>query len=121
MNNDLRRERKPHAAGRRRAPPPACYQASTDRLTQATGAEAKHYANDAYGNRTWAGPTAYAGSSSLVYDESNRLREARDPVTLAVLGQYTYDALGRRVILPYFGGQFSVRSFGCSSYSAGVR
>jgi RHS repeat-associated protein len=73
------------------------YTLSTDRIAQATGAAAKHYAHDAYGNRIWAGPTAYAGQSSHVYDQGNRLVEVRDPVTQAVLGQYTYDAAGRRV------------------------
>ena len=73
------------------------YQAATDRLTDATGAEAKQYASDAYGNRIWAGATPYAGLPSHVYDESNRLVEVRDPATQAVLGQYTYDAFGRRV------------------------
>jgi len=73
------------------------YQASTDRIAQATGAAAKHYAHDVFGNRIWAGPTAYAGSPSHVYDQGNRLVEVRDPVTQAVLGQYAYDAAGRRV------------------------
>jgi RHS repeat-associated protein len=73
------------------------YQTSTDRLTEAAGADARYYANDAYGNRIWAGPTAYGGTPSLIYDQSNRLVEARDPATQAVLGQYTYDAFGRRV------------------------
>jgi RHS repeat-associated protein len=73
------------------------YQSSTDRIAQATGAAPKHYAHDAFGSRIWAGATAYAGSPSHIYDQSNRLIEVRDPATFAVLGQYTYDAAGRRV------------------------
>jgi RHS repeat-associated protein len=74
------------------------YETATDRLAQASGAGAKHYANDAYGNRIWAGPVAYAGLSSHIYDEEmNRLVEVRDPVTQSVLAQYSYDAFGRRV------------------------
>jgi RHS repeat-associated protein len=73
------------------------YSAGTDRIAQASGAKAKHYAHDAYGSRIWAGPTAYAGLPSHVYNELNRLVELRDPITQAVLGQYTYDAFGRRV------------------------
>jgi RHS repeat-associated protein len=73
------------------------YASATDQLTQASGANAKHYAHDAYGSRIWAGPTAYASSPSHVYNELNRLVEVRDPGTQAVLGQYTYDAFGRRV------------------------
>ena len=41
--------------------------------------------------------TAYAGTPSHVFDDRNRLVEVRDPVMFAVLGQYTYDAFGRRV------------------------
>ncbi len=73
------------------------YEAATDRIAQASGAGAKHYAHDAYGSRIWAGPTAYAGLPSHLYNELNRLVEVRDPATQAVLGQYTYDAFGRRV------------------------
>jgi YD repeat-containing protein len=73
------------------------YQSASDRLAQATVADAMHYAHDPYGSRIWAGPTAYAGTPSYVYDESNRLVEVRDPGTFAVLGEYTYDAFGRRV------------------------
>jgi YD repeat-containing protein len=73
------------------------YAPSTDRIAQATGAAAKYYAHDAYGNRIWAGPSAYAGTASHVYDQSNRLIEVRDPTSQAVLGKYTYDAAGRRV------------------------
>ena len=73
------------------------YSAGTDRIAQASGAKAKHYAHDAYGSRIWAGPTAYAGLPSHAYNELNRLVEVRDPATQAVLGQYTYDAFGRRV------------------------
>ena len=73
------------------------HETGTDRLAQATGAEAKHYAHDQYGSWIWAGTSAYSGSPSLVNDEGNRLIEVRDPATLAVLSQYTYDAFGRRV------------------------
>ncbi len=73
------------------------YEAATDRLAQASGAGAQHYAHDAYGSRIWTGPSAYAGLPSHVYNELNRLVEVRDPATQAVLGQYTYDAFGRRV------------------------
>jgi RHS repeat-associated protein len=73
------------------------YGSGTDRIAQATGAGAKHYAHDAFGSRIWAGPSAYAGTPSHIYDQGNRLVEVRDPVTHAVLGEYTYDAMGRRV------------------------
>jgi len=73
------------------------YESGTDRIAQASGASAKHYAHDAYGSRIWAGPMAYAGLPSHVYNELNRLVEVRDPATQVVLGQYTYDAFGRRV------------------------
>jgi RHS repeat-associated protein len=73
------------------------YATGTDRIAQSSGANAKHYAHDAYGSRIWAGPTPHAGLPSHVYNELNRLVEVRDPTTQAVLGQYTYDAFGRRV------------------------
>ncbi len=73
------------------------YEAATDRIAQATGANAKYFAHDVYGSRIWAGPSAYAGLPSHVYNELNRLVEVRDSTTQAVLGQYTYDAFGRRV------------------------
>jgi RHS repeat-associated protein len=74
------------------------YEAGTDRLASATGAKARQYAHDAFGNRIWAGATPYAGTPSLRYNESNRLVEADDPANpTSVLGQYTYDAFGRRV------------------------
>ena len=73
------------------------YATGTDRIAQATGAAARHYAHDAFGSRIWAGPSAYAGTPSHVYDEGSRLVEVRDPTTQAVLGQYAYDAAGRRV------------------------
>ncbi|HME72608.1 MAG TPA: RHS repeat-associated core domain-containing protein [Myxococcota bacterium] len=74
------------------------YESGTDRIASATGAEALQYAHDAYGNRIWAGTAAYSGTPSLKYNESNRLIEvdsSANPTT--VLGQYTYDAFGRRV------------------------
>jgi len=73
------------------------YASSTDRIAEATGAAAKHYAHDAFGSRIWAGPTAYTGQPSHLYDQGNRLVEVRDPMSQTVLGQYTYDAAGRRV------------------------
>lgn len=72
------------------------YDASTDRIAQATGANAKSYAHDVYGSRIWAGSTAYAGLPTHLYNELNRLIEVRDPANQAVLGQYSYDAFGRR-------------------------
>ena len=69
----------------------------TDQVAQATGVDAAYYSHDVYGSRIWEGPTAYAGTPSHVFDDRNRLVEVRDPVTFAVLGQYTYDAFGRRV------------------------
>jgi RHS repeat-associated protein len=69
----------------------------TDRLAESVGASAAHYAHDAYGNRIWAGASAYAGSASLVHDESNRLKQVRDPATGSVIADYSYDAFGRRV------------------------
>ncbi len=73
------------------------YEATTDRIAQATGANAKSYAHDVYGSRIWAGPSGFAGLPSHVYNELNRLVEVRDSTTQAVLGQYIYDAFGRRV------------------------
>ncbi|HME72643.1 MAG TPA: RHS repeat-associated core domain-containing protein [Myxococcota bacterium] len=74
------------------------YEPNTDRLASATGAEALQYAHDAYGNRIWAGAAPYSGTPSLKYNESNRLVEVDDPNNpTTVLGQYTYDAFGRRV------------------------
>jgi RHS repeat-associated protein len=74
------------------------YQSRTDRIASATGAEALNYAHDAFGNRIWAGTAAYSGTPSLKYNESNRLIEVDDPNNpTSVLGQYTYDAFGRRV------------------------
>ncbi len=72
------------------------YATGTDRIAQSTGASPRYFAHDAFGNRIWAGASAYAGTPSHVYDQSNRLVEVRDPATQAVLGQYAYDAFGRR-------------------------
>ena len=73
------------------------YETGADLIAETTGAEAQHYSHDAFGNRIWAGPWVYADSPSHVYDESNRLVEARDPATATVVGQYAYDAFGRRI------------------------
>ena len=74
------------------------YQPGTDRLEVATGAEARAYAHDVYGNRIYDGAAAYAGTPSLRYDESNRMVEVRDPANgFATLATYRYDAFGRRV------------------------
>jgi RHS repeat-associated protein len=44
------------------------------------------------------GAAPYAGTPSLLYDDENRLVEARDAdAAFAVLGSYVYDAFGRRV------------------------
>jgi RHS repeat-associated protein len=73
------------------------YAAGTDRIAQATGANAKNFAHDVYGSRIWAGPSSYAGLSSHVYNELNQLVEVRDPANQAVVGQYAYDVFGRRI------------------------
>lgn len=74
------------------------YEANTNRLDAATGAEARDYTHDAYGNRIWDHATAYAGTPRLVYDDANRLTQVLDPGDdFAVLATYTYDAFGRRV------------------------
>lgn len=74
------------------------YQPGTDRLEVATGAEARAYAHDVYGNRIYDGAAAYTGTPSLLYDQSNRLVEVRDPANgFATLATYHYDAFGRRV------------------------
>lgn len=74
------------------------YKSSTNRLDAATGAEARDWAHDAYGNRIYDGAAAYAGTRSLVYDDANRLVVAKNPTNgFATLGTYTHDAFGRRV------------------------
>ncbi|MFO0691379.1 MAG: RHS repeat-associated core domain-containing protein [Myxococcota bacterium] len=73
------------------------YEAGTDLLAQSTGTVPRYYKHDVYGNRIWAGPSAYAGLPSAVFNQRNQLVEARDPVTQAVIGLYTYDVFGRRV------------------------
>jgi len=79
------------------------YVSGTDRLASSTGASAQSYQHDAFGSRTYAGATAYAGIPTYVYDDANRLATLQSatppPVTLT---QYRYDAFGRRVakILP---------------------
>jgi RHS repeat-associated protein len=79
-------------------PSALAYESGTNRLDAATGAEARDYAHDAYGNRIYEGASAFAGTPSLVYDDANRLVEAKDPAAdFATLGSYAYDAFGRRV------------------------
>ena len=74
------------------------YEEDTNRLSRATGAGAKHYAHDAYGNRIYEGSAPYSGTPSLIYNEANRLIEVRDADNSFVsLESYRYDAFGRRV------------------------
>ena len=73
------------------------HESGTDRLSQATGAEANQYAHDVYGSRIWSGASAYSGTPSHVYDDSNRLREVARPRDACGARAYTYDAFGRRV------------------------
>ncbi|RIL03449.1 MAG: hypothetical protein DCC71_15285 [Proteobacteria bacterium] len=74
------------------------YESGTDRLDASTGASALDYAHDAHGSRIYQGTAAYAGTPSLVYDESNRLVAVKDPAAgFATIATYTYDAFGRRV------------------------
>jgi RHS repeat-associated protein len=74
------------------------YQSGTSRLDAATGAAARDFAHDAFGNRIYDGPDNPGSPPSLLYDESNRLVQAKDPANgFAMLGNYTYDAFGRRV------------------------
>ena len=74
------------------------YETDTNRLSQATGAGARHYAHDAYGNRIYQGATPYSGTASLIYNEANRLIEVRDADNgFLTLDTYLYDAFGRRV------------------------
>jgi RHS repeat-associated protein len=69
-----------------------------DQLASASGAETHFYAHDVYGNRIFDGPSAYGTQPTYLYNESNRLVEARDPEDdFATLGTYAYDAFGRRV------------------------
>jgi hypothetical protein len=57
------------------------YESATNRLDAATITEPRDYAHDAYGNRIYDGTAAFTGTPSLLYDDSNRLIEARDPGT----------------------------------------
>jgi RHS repeat-associated protein len=71
---------------------------ATNRLVSRTGAGPRHYRHDAFGNRVFDSALAWAGTPSLVYDDSNRLVEVRDPAAgYAVVAQYGYDGFGRRV------------------------
>ena len=62
------------------------YVSSTDRLASSTGASAQSYQHDAFGSRTYAGATAYAGIPTYVYDDADRLATLQSattpPVTL---------------------------------------
>ena len=65
------------------------YSHTANRLTQSTGAEAKTYSYDGHGN------TVSDGTKMFVYNQNNRLvRVTEGAVTL---GEYAYDAFGRRV------------------------
>jgi RHS repeat-associated protein len=68
-----------------------------NRLASATGTEARAYAHDAYGNRVYDGTSPYAGTASMIYDDSNRLVTAKDPSNFGLRAWYVYDAFGRRV------------------------
>jgi RHS repeat-associated protein len=71
------------------------YESGTDRLATATGAEQAFYANDAYGNRIYAGSTPYAGVPTYGYNDQNRLVTAKDANGATVTS--VYDAFGRRI------------------------
>jgi YD repeat-containing protein len=71
------------------------YQPGTNRLEAAAGAEQAFYANDAYGNRIYAGSTPYAGVPTYGYNEQNRLVTAKDTNGATVTS--VYDAFGRRI------------------------
>jgi len=74
------------------------YEASTNRLDGASGTGALDYAHDAFGNRIYQGAAPYAGTPSLIFNESNRLVEVRDPDNgFSSIATYRYDAFGRRV------------------------
>ena len=60
-----------------------------NRLTESTGAEAKTYSYDGHGN------IVSDGTKTFVYNQNNRLVQVKQGET--VLGEYFYDAFGRRV------------------------
>ena len=66
------------------------YIPGTNRLQQITGANPQSFTIDPAGNMT------SAGSKSYIYNQNNRLIEAREGA--AVLGNYTYNANGQRII-----------------------
>jgi RHS repeat-associated protein len=69
-----------------------------NRLDSATGARARDYANDVFGNRIYEGTAPYDQVATHIYTDENRLREVKDPANgFATLGTYVYDAFGRRV------------------------
>ena len=69
------------------------YEAESDRLEAATGAEQAFYASDAYGSRIYEGAQPYAGTPSYTYNEQNRM---------VAPGTRVYDAFGRRVAMDAF-------------------
>jgi len=74
------------------------YETATNRLDAATITEPRDYAHDAYGNRIYDGTASFSGTPSLLYDDANRLIEARDPAaSFATIATYSYDAFGRRI------------------------
>jgi len=73
------------------------YETDSDRIAERTGADPEHYAHDAFGSRIYAGTTPYSTIQTHVYDDSNRLKELRDPTTGSFIASYVYDAFGRRV------------------------
>lgn len=72
------------------------YETGTDRLQDATGAEAAYHAHDAYGNRIYAGTTPYTGTPNYTYNDQNRLVLAANTAGGAPVPA-VYDAFGRRV------------------------
>ncbi len=65
------------------------YSHTANRLTQSTGSEAKVYSYDGHGN------IVSDGTKTFVYNQNNRLVQVKQGET--VLGEYFYDAFGRRV------------------------
>ncbi len=65
------------------------YSHTANRLTQSTGTEAKTYSYDSNGS------IISDGTRTFVYNQNNRL--VRVEKGAAVLGEYSYDAFGRRV------------------------
>ena len=65
------------------------YSHTGNRLTESTGAEAKTYSYDGHGN------IVSDGTKTFVYNQNNRLVQVKQGEN--VLGEYFYDAFGRRV------------------------